>query len=159
MAENLQEVLVFKIENQRFAIYLHSIERIIRAQAIIKLNDTPGFLEGVIDFYGEVIAVINLRKRLNFTLQEIKLNDRFIIIQTPTRKLVIIADEVENIISPKSDDIFNSKDIDIGIKFINILRDDNGIVLIYSVEDLIEKAEEFELNKFISDNFLVKNNL
>lgn len=159
MAANTLKILTFTVEKQRFAIHLLSIERIIRAQAITKFNDSPGFIAGVIDYYGEIIAVINLRKKLGFTLQELKLSDRFIIVKTSDRKLVLIVDEVEDVLSPDSQDMYDSKDIEKGLKFINILRDDMGIVFIYDLENLLSNSEEIELKDFIKANFSSGDNI
>jgi purine-binding chemotaxis protein CheW len=153
---NSQKILTFIIEQQRFAIHLEAIERVIRAQEITKLTDSPDFIEGVIDYHGEVIAVINLRKRLGYPLQEIKLSDRLIIVKSPNRKLALIVDEVEDIMLPDTNDLFESKEIDSGLKFANIFRDDKGIVFIYDLEKLLSKAEEIELNQIIDTNFSLR---
>jgi len=153
MIENLEEILAFRIEKHRFAIKLNSIERIIRSLAITKLTDSPEFIEGVIDYYGDVIAVVNLRKRFGFSQAELKLSDRFIIIKTSDKKIALIVDEVENIILPDPQDLYNSKDIDAGIKFLNILRDDDGIILIYDIENLLNKSDEILLDKILEKNF------
>lgn len=152
MDTNSKNILAFFIEKQRFAIYLHSVERVIRAQAITKITDSPLFIEGVIDYYGEIIAVINLRKRLGFQLNELSISDRFIIVKTNSRKLALIVDEVEDVIIPDTKDLFDSKEIDAGMKFINILRDDEGIVLVYDVEKLLSKTEEIDLDAILESH-------
>lgn len=155
---NSQKILTFILEQQRFAIHLEAIERVIRAQAITKLTDSPHFIEGVIDYHGEVIAVINLRKRLGYPFTEIKLSDRLIIVKSPNRKLALIVDEVEDIMLPDTNDLFESKEIDSGLKYANILRDDKGIVFIYDLEKLLSKAEEIELKQIIETYFSVNYN-
>jgi len=153
MAADSLEIFIFMIEGQRFAIHLQSIEQVIRAQSITKLTDAPGFIEGVIDYHGELVAVINLRSRLSYPLQDIKIDDRFIIVKTPERKLILIVDEVEGVISPTAEDLKNSKEINGGLKYLNILRDDNGIILIYDLENVLSKSEEIELKKVIETRF------
>jgi len=149
MDTNLQEILTFIVEGQRFAIQLHAVERILRALEVTKLTDSPEYVEGLIDYYGEVIAVINLRKRLGYPLQELRVSDRFIIARTGNRKLALIVDEVEDVLLPNSQDVYDSKDIDGGLKFLNILRDDNGIILLYDIENLLRKSEQIELEHIL----------
>jgi len=153
MDENIQSLLVFVIEKQHFAIQLGQIERVIRAVAITKLTDSPGFIDGIIDYYGEVIAVIDLRERLGYDRREVRLSDRFVVVRTINRKLALIVDEVEDILLPETQDLFDSKDINKGLKFLNILRADRGIVFIYDVESLLETEEEIQLNSFLNANF------
>lgn len=152
MISNKDALLSFIVEKQRFAVQISLVERVIRAVAITELSDSPGFIDGVIDYYGEVIAVINLRKRFGYTVPELRLSDRFIIVKTPNRKLALIVDEAQEVLSPDSVDWFDSKDINRGLKFVNLLRDDNGIILIYDVENLLGDSEEIEIDKFLKVN-------
>lgn len=153
MSPNINGLLVFVVENQRFAIELSSVERVIRAVAVTKLIDAPGFIEGIIDYYGEVIAVINLRKPFGYPLHELSLGDRFIIVRTTVRKLALIVDDVEHLVTPESGNWFASKDINKGLKFLNILRDDEGIILIYDLESVLDIEEEIKLCEFFETNF------
>ena len=153
MEAKSQKILSFYIDNQRFAIDINNIDRIIRAVDITKLTDAPPFIEGVIDYYGEIIAVINLRKRLGYLIEELKLSDRFIITKTNNRKLALIVDDVEKLMFPNSKDVYNAKDLDAGMQFIKIVREDEGIIFIYDVEKLLNQKNEIDLEKFIETNF------
>ena len=153
MATDLQEILIFGIAEQRFALPLSSVERVIRAQAITKVANSPAFINGVIDYYGEVIAVINLRLRFAFTTEEIKLSDSIIVVNTATRKLALIVDCIEDVYSPGAEDMKNPEDIDQGLKYLKIMRDDKGIVLIYDLENVLSVVEEIELKQLLEANF------
>ena len=153
METKIQEILTFRLDDRRFAIGLQTVDRVIRAVTITKLSNSPDFIEGVIDYYGEVIAVINLRKRLGYPLQELKISDRLVIAILPTRKIALIVDDVENLILPNEADISNSQNLIAGMKQIRVLRDDSGIIFIYDLENLLNKTEEIQLEKFIQNHF------
>jgi purine-binding chemotaxis protein CheW len=153
MTENIQDLLIFFIEEQRYGIQLSDIERIIRAVAITKIPDAPEFIEGIIDYYGEVIATINIRKFFRYPEQELRLSDRFIIVKTPKRKLALIVDEVDDVLSPNFQDLYNSQYINSGLKFIQILRDDDGIIFICDVENMLDESEDIELGRYLEANF------
>ena len=155
MSYGLKDFLIFTVEEQRFAIPLSMIDRVIRAVALTPITDSPGFMEGVIDYFGEVIAVISIRKALGYDLHELSLNDRFIIVTTANRKIALIVDEVEEVLSPDSQDWFDSREINKGLKFLNILRNDQGIILIYDIESLLGTEEEIHLKKLLETNFII----
>jgi chemotaxis signal transduction protein len=46
-------ILCFKIDDQRFAVSIEVAERVIMAQAITPVPDSPGLLLGIIDYYGQ----------------------------------------------------------------------------------------------------------
>lgn len=159
MTEYLNEILIFAVEKQRFAIPLQTVDRVIRAVAITKLTDSPDFIEGVIDYYGQIVVVINLRKRLGYPVQELNLNDRFIIAKTTNRTIALIVDQVEDVMRPDSQDLYESKDLDAGLKLLSLLRNDQGIILIYDLENLLSKTEEIQLKEMIEANFTPNNDL
>jgi purine-binding chemotaxis protein CheW len=159
MSENLREILTFIVDKQRFAIHLQTVERVIRAVAVTKLTNSPGFIEGVIDYYGEIIAVINLRKRFGYPVEELKVSDRFIIAITTNRKIALLVDQVEDVIFPDSQDLFDSKDLAAGMELLTVLRDDNGIIMIYDLENLLSHSEEIQLDKLLETNIEQTSNL
>jgi len=151
MSNKGTEILCFSMDEQRFAISLDSVERVLRAQAVTAVPDSPEFICGVIDYHGEVIAVINLRRRFNLQSRPIELNDRFIIAKTPSGKLALIVDEVEGVLIPDEIDLYEAKqifpEIDTGLKLVNILREDKGIILIYDMEKFLSGKEEIKLQE------------
>jgi len=152
MTEHLPEILIFKVENQRFAIRLKAVDRVIRAIAVTKLTNSPGFIEGVIDYFGEIIAVLNMRKRFGYPLQELKSSNHFILANTTHRKIALIVDVVENMIVPDPDDFYKSTELDAGLELFTVLRDDDGIILINDLEKLLSQSEEILLDIDIEKN-------
>jgi purine-binding chemotaxis protein CheW len=153
MSKKVTEILCFSMDEQRFAIPLDSVERVLRAQAVTAVPDSPEYIYGIIDYHGEVIAVINLRKRFNLLCRPVRLNDRFIIAGTPSRKLALSVDEVEGVLIPDDKDLYEVKQVfpetDTGLKLIRILREDTGIILIYDMEKFLSGDEEIRLQEII----------
>jgi purine-binding chemotaxis protein CheW len=58
------EVLIFQLDQQKFALEIDLIREIIRFRESTSVPNTPGFLEGIISFRGRMVPVINGRKRL-----------------------------------------------------------------------------------------------
>lgn len=153
MEEKFTEILVFCIENQKFAINLQKVDCVIRAQAITKIADMPYFIEGVLDFHGEVIPVVNLRKKFSYQNVDLKIDDRFIIINSSLKKLALIVDEVEEVLSPNINDIISSKEIIGGLKIFKLLNYNTSIILIYELEDFLSNSEVVEIVKIIDKTY------
>ncbi len=159
MDANTENLLIFTIEKQRFALNIDAIDRIIRSVAITRLTDLPQFVEGVIDYYGEIIAVINLRKRLGYPVETLKLSDRFIIVKTGNRKVALIVDDIDKLLKPDTKDIYNAKDLDAGMQFRKAIREDDGIIFIYDLECLLNQIQEIELEKIINSGYSSDENI
>lgn len=143
------EILSFTLQEQRFAIPLVSVERVLRALAVTYIPDAPPLVHGVIDYHGEIVAVINLRNHLKMEERSIQLNDRFIVVNTYSRKLILVVDEVEEVLKPSEKDISRADDINQGLKITNIFRDDRGIIFIYDLEKLLKQIEGINLKEML----------
>jgi len=142
-------IVCFKIDEQRFALPVASVERVIMAQTITLIPDSPGILQGVIDYYGDIIAVINLRNRFHLPDRPIRLSDRFIITVMPGRKLALAVDEVEGVLDQTDEDANHIIETDFGLTVASIQRDDKGIILIYDLEKLITSNESIEIKEIV----------
>ncbi len=143
------KILCFNVHDQRFAIPVESVDRVLMAQAITKIPGSPGFLHGIIDYYGEIVAVINLRNRFGLPHQPLKLDNRFIIAKMPGRKLAIVVDEVEGVLDRTGEEGYQVMNTDFGLSVTTILPDDKGIILIYDLEKLITNHEDIEIIEMI----------
>ena len=56
-------LVVFSLDDQRYALPLARVHRCIRVVAITPLPEAPAIVLGIIDLGGAVIPVINIRRR------------------------------------------------------------------------------------------------
>ena len=149
METNPAEILAFTLDHQRFALPLASVERVLRASTVTHIPDAPPIVYGVIDYYGEIIAVINLRSHLKLIDKSIHVNDRFIIIKSARRKLALVVDEVEGVMKPLGKDTNQADNINAGLKIAKIIRDDAGIIFIYDIEKLLNSVDDIQLDELL----------
>ncbi len=63
--EQLMQLVGFSIGKERFGVNILMVQEIIRSAPITAVPNSPDFVEGVINLRGNIIPVIELRKRLN----------------------------------------------------------------------------------------------
>ena len=68
------QFVLFHLGETRFGVPILQVQRILRLIPITRVPNAPEFLEGVITYEGNAIAVVDLRKRLSFP--EIEFFDR-----------------------------------------------------------------------------------
>ena len=86
--------LVFSLDEPRYALYLSVVERVVRMVEITPLPKAPKIVMGVINFHGEIITVIDMRRRFNLPTREIELEDQLIIARTSKRLVALVVDSV-----------------------------------------------------------------
>lgn len=159
MKEQSISLLTFALNDNLFAIPLQQVNKVIRSVAVTPVPDADPLMHGVFDFHGEILPVINLRRRFSMDLKNISVNDRFLIITTPERKLAFVVDRVEDIKIVTESDI---KELFVttsekqgktknapGLKQSYFLSDKKGIIIIYDLDKLINSEMKIQLDKLM----------
>lgn len=63
--EGLMQLVGFMIGTEKFGVNILMVQEIIRSAPVTAVPNSPIFVEGVINLRGDIIPVIDLRKRLN----------------------------------------------------------------------------------------------
>ncbi|MHB8581245.1 MAG: chemotaxis protein CheW [Ignavibacteriaceae bacterium] len=143
----IEQIVVFKLDEQRYALRLSAVERIVQAVEITPLPKAPAIVLGVINVGGKIIPVVNIRKRLNFKEREIQLNDQFIIAKTLKRNIVLSVDEVTGLIECPDQGIILPDNVLPNLKYVDgIIKLSDGLVLIHDLDKFLSLEEEELLN-------------
>lgn len=130
MAEPTQ-VVVFSLDEERYALNLSSVERIVRAVEVTHLPDAPDNIFGVINVEGRVIPVLNTRKRLGLPQREIDLDDLFLIVTDGGYSVAFVGDEVLPVMEIPEDQLVSSDEVLPGGRFVQGMTDtQNGMIII-----------------------------
>jgi purine-binding chemotaxis protein CheW len=78
--EQLMQLVGFTIGKEQFGVDILMVQEIIRSSPITSVPNSPDFIEGVINLRGNIIPVIELRKRLGLYRKETVLKDSWILI-------------------------------------------------------------------------------
>jgi purine-binding chemotaxis protein CheW len=93
------QVACFRLGEDIYAVDIMRIKEIILPQKLAALPKAPSFVEGVLNLRGQVIPVIDLRKRFDMPCREIDGNRRLLIIALAVCDMGIAVDEVTEVIT------------------------------------------------------------
>ncbi|MCE9615816.1 MAG: chemotaxis protein CheW [Lentisphaerae bacterium] len=97
------QLLVITMGEQRVALPLSAVERVVRLVDITPLPDASPPVLGVIDVAGDILPVVSLRQRLAIADRTPALTDRLIIVRTPARRLAVLVDDVQDVAAPAAE--------------------------------------------------------
>ena len=141
------QLVVFTLDEQRYALYLPVVERVVIAVEVTPLPQAPDIVFGIINIQGKVIPVVNIRKRFGLPEREIDLSDQFIIANTSTRTVVLVADTVSGVIEPSGGKLINSENITPGMEYVDgVIKLEDGLILIHDIDSFLSLEEEKKLN-------------
>ncbi|PKM87599.1 MAG: chemotaxis protein CheW [Firmicutes bacterium HGW-Firmicutes-12] len=95
MAE--QQLLVFKLDSEEYALPVLQIREIIKYQGATKLPNANSSLEGIINLRNKIIPVINLAKIFDLN-NEVDTDSRVIIVENNIQDLGIIVNAVTEVL-------------------------------------------------------------
>jgi purine-binding chemotaxis protein CheW len=103
------QIVTFRLNQDFYGVDIADVQTIIKTQLICPVPFTPDYVEGLINLRGQIVPIINLRKRLGMPVIEVDNNSRLIIISTQDEWAGILVDEVsgvnslpKNVIEPAS---------------------------------------------------------
>jgi purine-binding chemotaxis protein CheW len=74
------QIVTFRLGDELFAADIFSVERVLRYTAPTPVPNVPAWIEGVIDYQGRVVPVINLRKRFELSEAPIPPDARILVL-------------------------------------------------------------------------------
>lgn len=145
--------IVFVVDEQHLALSLEMVEKVLRAVEITAIDLSPAYIEGVLNYHGDLLPAINLRKVFGKQSKELHPDDRIIIVTTPKRKIALFVDSVIDLLFPTVDDVVDAVQLDAGLQSIKFINSDLGVIVIHDLEILLNEAliidlkEVFEMTK------------
>jgi purine-binding chemotaxis protein CheW len=98
----LVQLTAFRVGGEEYVLDIMRVREIIRPIPVTKVRKGPRFVEGVINLRGEVIPVVDLRKRFELQTEEVPTR-KIIILTVEARILGLIVDGVTEVVRvPKS---------------------------------------------------------
>ncbi|MDP4174791.1 MAG: chemotaxis protein CheW [Bacteroidota bacterium] len=151
MAADLKTVL-FKLDDRTYALHLDNVERIIHAVEITPLPKAPEIVLGIINLHGEVIPVVNIRKRFSLPEKRLSIHDQIIVVNVQGRKMAFIADSAPGYKEIPTGKIVQDKKIWNGIEYIDGVVELSGdLVLINNLNKFLLLEEEKQIDSALKD--------
>ena len=147
-----KQFVVFCLDNQKYALPLPDVKRVVRAVEITCLPKAPEIVIGVINIQGRITPVINIRKRFRLPEREIDPRDRFIIADTSKRLVALMVDEVRGVIESREQEMVKAEKILPGMEYIEgVMKIEDGIVFIHDLDKFLSLEEEKKLDDAIKE--------
>jgi len=146
------QLLVFALDEQRYALYLSAVDRVVRMVSITPLPAAPDAVLGIVNVQGRIVPVFNLRGRFRLAAREISLSDQLIIAHTRRRAVALVTDTVSDVLDCPARDVVEAQRVLPGTDYVEgVAKLEGGLILIHDLDKFLSLNEEKLLERAISN--------
>jgi purine-binding chemotaxis protein CheW len=142
----LLRLVVFVIEGQRYALPLSAAERVLPMVAVSPLPKAPTIALGVINLHGQVIPVVDIRRRFNLPPHDYGLDAHLLVARTSRRTLAVPVDQVLGVTEVPPEHLTASEAVLPGIGHVTgIVTLVDGLLFLHDLDAFLSLDEEHRL--------------
>lgn len=148
MAEN--QFVIFRLGDEKYAVDILNVGGISEFREVTKVPNAPAFVDGIINLRGDIIPVVNLKKRFNIADKKADSDTRIIINTINGKDIGFVVDEASQVIKIDDGDIEEAPDIIKGAdrQYISgIGKVDDQIVILLNLEKILNEDEQKAVNE------------
>ena len=97
--------VVFKLNQEYYGLPIEKVISIEKIGEITRIPNAPDYIKGVINLRGEVIPVVNLKKKLNIGDNELNTNSRIIVVNEDEMIVGLVVDFSSEVLEIDREDI------------------------------------------------------
>ena len=137
--ENSINLVTFKLGNNEYAIDIMQAKEIIKMEKITLIPNAPDYVEGVINLRGNIIPIVDLKKRFNLEENDGEKNTGIIIVKIDDVDMGIIIDAISKVVSIATSNIQPPPMLSgIGQKYIKgVAKLEDKLLVVLDLEKLI----------------------
>jgi len=142
------QVVTFRVGAQEFAFDILQIERILRYEAPAPLPRAPEFLEGVVQYAGTAVPVVDLRKRFELEAP-VREETRLMVVDLGDHKVAVLVDEVREVMRVDSTTIAAPGPVVRGLAaayISGIITRPGRTIILLNTRKLLSSAERLSLS-------------
>lgn len=138
--------VTFFLDNEKYGIKVMQVQEVLRMTEIAPVPGAPSFVLGIINLRGNVVTVIDSRKRFGLPDKEPDDSTRIVIIEAGEHVVGILVDSVAEVVDLRTSDIETAPNVgtDESSKYIQGVSSQSDELLILVDVDKLLSDEEWQ---------------
>lgn len=140
-----EQVVVFSLANELYGLDISRVQGIIKMPEVTRVPRAAEFIEGVINLRGEIVPIIDLRKRFGLCPQVAEDDTRIINVEMGDHLVGLIVDAVEEVLSIPADVVEPPPDLVTTVDSAylrGIAKLDERLVILLDLDRVLTTAEQ-----------------
>lgn len=152
MAKESLTLVVYILEandkSYEYGIPISQVHELTRPGNMIKLPGMPDFIDGIMNLRGEVIPILDFKKRFNLGTTGIKDTTRIVVVNINNQKCGVIVDDVLEIVQISAENIEDAPSIAGGVKanfILGIGNVDDRLIIAIDIFKILTESERSKM--------------
>lgn len=144
------QYIVFSLTDEQFGVNVKQAKEIIPVNQFTHIPNSPDYVMGVIDLRGEIIPIIDLKKKLGLSVNNLETeNQKIIIVEINNSFIGMLVDNVNEMLRMYEDEIAKAPNITKGINknyITGVGRMNNELLILLDLDKILSEEEMLELD-------------
>jgi purine-binding chemotaxis protein CheW len=146
--QSFVRLLTFELDQQRFGLPMADVREVVRVAAFAPLPKAPQVIEGVLNFRGTAVPVLDIRARFGLPPRAVRTSDHLVVAQAGKRTAAIRVDRVSDLIEAAAKDIEDATSVTPHSGIVSgVLKLPGDIILIHDLARFLTAAEAADLDR------------
>jgi len=152
LAENVDDAVLqwvtFKLEGELYGINVIQVQEVLRVTEIAPVPGAPEYVLGIINLRGNVVTVIDTRRRFMLNERDIDDSTRIVIIEVMGQIVGLLVDGVAEVVYLRESEVESAPDVgnDESSKYIQgVVSRETGLLIMVDVNKLLSTDEWQEM--------------
>jgi purine-binding chemotaxis protein CheW len=145
------QLIVFQLEEWRFALPLAAVQEILHAVRIVPLPGAPAIVLGVIDVRGTIVPVLDVRQRFGLARRPAEVDDHYVLARVGARTAALCVDRALDLFSVDERDIALADQLAPGARLVKgVVQDAAGLVVVQDLDAFLSAGEDLALGEALA---------
>ncbi len=100
-----EQLVAFRLDAESFGIHVATVREIVTMQPITHVPGAPRFVEGVINLRGQIVPVVDLRRRFGMPEAERNAETRIVVAEVSDCVVGLVVDSVTEVLTVSGSDV------------------------------------------------------
>lgn len=149
-----EHLVIFTLDTEHYGVDISEVWEINTMLEITRIPQAPDFIEGVINLRGQIVPIMDLRKRLALPAKSYDRDTRIMVIQTAGNRLGLIVDSVREVVKVPQDVIEPPSQLTSLVEdsyLRGIAKQEQYLIVLLDVQRLLDDQETRAVGQLQSD--------
>lgn len=149
-----EQLVLFRIAGQTYGLDIHCVQRLLAMPAVTRIPGAPGCVAGVTEVRGQVVPLIDMRRRLGQEPADEAESRRVVIVESGGSQVGLVVDAVTEVFRLPASAVEAREETAVSLDdplVRGIGKDGQRLIILLDNEEILAPEEQGQLGALVAD--------